>query len=158
MIGKYKFEGKEETLGYANALFALQKADDVLDALLFSSLAGLTLMALTFLLSLEETLRRGHGGGVERDKETLSSIANIHKATTRFSVAFLAFVTSLFLTLVFDTYGALFSKILLFESVDVTLTGVAFVVGLFYLLTGSLAIRQMLQTGGIQLEEVETEE
>lgn len=145
-------------MGYGNALFALQKADDILDALLFSSLAGLTLMALTFLLSLGETLRRGHARGIHQDEELRSSIANINKATRRFSVAFLAFVTSLFLTLVFDTYGALFSKILVFESLDVTLTGVCFVAGLLYLLTGSLTIRQMVQNGGTQLGETETED
>ena len=58
--------------------------------------------------------------------------------------AFYLFIIALFLIFVLDTYGELYNDILIFEVVDIILSGTPLSIGLLYLMKGAKGLKDIL--------------
>lgn len=57
---------------------------------------------------------------------------------------FYLFIIALFLIFVLDTYGELYNDILIFEVVDIILSGTPLSIGLLYLMKGAKGLKDIL--------------
>jgi hypothetical protein len=126
-------------------LSILQQTDGILTVELSATLAGLTLVALTFILTgpLNElkaklqdlTLPPPLGRGLEKENEIVKRVREnaekLEKSCKHLYHAFLFFIFSLTLMLtIFDGPLAIYSEDITVEMLDVILTGSAFLIGI----------------------------
>jgi hypothetical protein len=129
-------------------LSILQQIDGILTVELSATLAGLTLVALTFTLSplnelkaklLDLTQPPPLGKGLEEGNEIVigvrENIEKIEMSCKHLYHAFLFFIFSLILMLtIFDGPLAIYSEDIMVEMLDVILTGSALLIGISFLL------------------------
>ena len=147
-----------------NELVVLQNADQILNAMLAATLAGLSIMAAALLGPVRESIRGSISkleGMVEQptsyteefknsirkeieiQKENLSSASN---CGINLINAFYFFVTALFLMFGLDTYGVLYSENLFFEIADISLSGTPLIIGLRCLWKGAKSLKSIYLT------------
>jgi hypothetical protein len=130
-------------------LSILQQIDGILTVELSATLAGLTLVVLTFILTgpLNElkaklqdlTLPPPLGKGLEEENEIVRRVREnaekLEKSCKHLYHAFLFFIFSLILMLtIFDGPLAIYSEDIMVEMLDVILTGSALLIGISFLL------------------------
>ncbi len=75
------------------------------------------------------------------DRKKLRSARECGKS---FVNAFYLFIIALLLIFVLDTYGELYNDILIFEVVDIILSGTPLSIGLLYLMKGAKGLKDIL--------------
>ena len=140
-------------------LVVLQNVDRIFNVIFVATLAGLSIMAAALLCPVCERIREPISKLEEWKRSSLTDeirtaiqekLDGQEKITfckgmwKIFVNTFYLFIIALFLIFVLDTYGELYNDILIFEVVDIILSGTPLSIGLLYLMKGAKGLKDIL--------------
>ena len=140
-------------------LVVLQNVDQIFNVIFVATLAGLSIMAAALLYPVSERIREPISKLEEwkrsyRTEEIRTAIQekldgqekklrSARECGKSFVNAFYLFIIALVLIFVLDTYGELYNDILIFEVVDIILSGTPLSIGLLYLTKGAKGLKDI---------------